>query len=146
VVVPADAIVSVEPAPELATLRDAAPETWRATIDALGAIARRHRVSCRAFGSVAWQGLTGLPYLSARSDLDVLFDLPQAIDVPRALDALLTDLAACAASAPMRIDGEVIRRDGAGANWQELHAARGEVVVKTASDVVLAPVRVFAEG
>jgi phosphoribosyl-dephospho-CoA transferase len=146
VVVPADAIRSVEPPPELATLRDIAPSTWRATIDSLAAIARRHHVRCRAFGSLAWQGLTGLPYLHERSDLDLLFELPQGTDVMQTLDALLNDLAACDATAPMRIDGEIIRTDGAGANWRELHASEGDVVVKTGTDVVLASVHEFAEG
>ncbi|CAD6559068.1 Phosphoribosyl-dephospho-CoA transferase [Paraburkholderia hiiakae] len=145
-VVPADAIISIERPPELATLRDVAPKAWRATIDMLDLIAQRHHVACRAFGSLAWQGRTGLPYLTGQSDLDLLFDLPATLDVHGALDALLSDIARCAAYAPMRIDGEVIRADGAGANWRELRAAKGEVVVKMATDVVLATVRVFAEG
>lgn len=144
-VVPADAIISVEPPPKLSMLRDVAPCTWRATIDELVSIARRHQVDCRAFGSLAWQGLTGLSYLSECSDLDLLFDLPRAMDVLDALEALLADVAMCDALAPMRIDGEVIRTDGAGANWRELHAAESDVIVKTA-DVVLATVRVFVEG
>jgi phosphoribosyl-dephospho-CoA transferase len=146
VTVPANAIVSIEPPPKLATLRCVAPDAWRSTIDALNAIARRHRVGCRAFGSLAWQGLTGQPYLSERSDLDLLFDLPGTHDVPGALAALLADVAACEAFAPMRLDGEVIRADGAGVNWRELHAAKGDVVVKTADDVVLATVSAFTEG
>jgi phosphoribosyl-dephospho-CoA transferase len=66
--------------------------------------------------------------------------------VPAALAALLAELAACDAAAPMRIDGEVIRPDGAGVNWRELHAGAGEVVVKTASNVVLASPQAFLEG
>jgi phosphoribosyl-dephospho-CoA transferase len=145
-VVPADAIVSTEPPPKLATLRAFAPDSWRVTIDALDAIAGRHHVAVRAFGSLAWQGLTGLAYLSESSDLDLLFDLPAATDVPGALRALLADVAGCEAFAPMRIDGEVIRADGAGVNWRELHAGEHEVAVKTAGKVVLATACAFAEG
>jgi phosphoribosyl-dephospho-CoA transferase len=146
VVVPADAITSIEPPPRLATLRNVAPDAWRATIGTLDSIARRHHVGCRVFGSLAWQGLTGLSYLSEHSDLDLLFDLPKATNVLGALEALLADIAMCDAFAPMRIDGEVIRMDGAGANWRELHAANGDVVVKMSTNVVLASARVFAEG
>nr|WP_246797391.1 malonate decarboxylase holo-[acyl-carrier-protein] synthase [Burkholderia perseverans] len=150
VVVPVDAIVSSEAPPALAALRDVAPETWRATIDALDALARRHRVGCRAFGSLAWQALTGLTYLSPGSDLDLLFELPAGSAGGReALAALLDGIATCDAAAPMRIDGELIRTDGAGANWREWHAARGEhdeIVAKTAAEVVLMTPRAFLEG
>ncbi|WLE58731.1 malonate decarboxylase holo-[acyl-carrier-protein] synthase [Burkholderia plantarii] len=158
VVAPVEAIVSSEAPPALAALRDAAPEAWRVTLDALDALARRHRVGCRAFGSLAWQALTGLTYLSAGSDLDVLFELPAgrpdagssgSAGGREALAALLDGIAACDAAAPMRIDGELIRADGAGANWREWHAARGEhdeIVVKTAAEVVLMTPRAFLEG
>ncbi|WP_429498259.1 malonate decarboxylase holo-[acyl-carrier-protein] synthase [Robbsia andropogonis] len=145
VVVPRDRIVSVAAPPTLASLVDVAPDPWRATIHALCALSSRHRVECRAFGSLAWQGLTSLPYLSAASDLDLLFDLPQGDYVTRTLDTLLSDIARCAAVAPMRIDGEIIRADGAGVNWRELHEAKGDVVVKRATDVVLLPAREFVE-
>lgn len=146
VMMPADAIESVELPPTLASLRDIAPAKWRPTIDAFDGLAHHHRVDCRAFGSLAWQGLTGLQYLSEQSDLDILLDLPVAADVPFALTALLADVAACDELAPMRIDGEVIRMDGAGVNWRELHAGIDEVVVKASSNVVLASPRAFVEG
>jgi phosphoribosyl-dephospho-CoA transferase len=146
VTVPADAIESVELPPTLASLRDIAPAKWRATIDALDAVARHHRVGCHAFGSLAWQRLTGLHYLSEQSDLDILLDLPTAGEVPVALAALLADVAVCDELAPMRIDGEIIRMDGAGVNWRELHAGVDEVVVKASSNVVLASPRAFVEG
>jgi phosphoribosyl-dephospho-CoA transferase len=146
VTLPAEAIKSVQLPPALASLRDIAPVKWHASIDALDAVARRYGVSCHAFGSLAWQGLTGLRYLSDQSDLDILFDLPLASDVPVALAALLADIAACDAVAPMRIDGEIIRMDGAGVNWRELHAGIDEVVVKSSANVVLASPRAFLEG
>ncbi|MBI0325650.1 malonate decarboxylase holo-[acyl-carrier-protein] synthase [Burkholderia plantarii] len=155
VVAPIEAIVSSEAPPALDALRDTAPEAWRATIDALDALARRHRVGCRAFGSLAWQALTGLSYLSAGSDLDLLFELPAgwseigSTQGREALAALLDDIAVCDAAAPMRIDGELIRADGAGVNWRESHAARGEhdeIVVKTSAEVVLMTLRAFLEG
>ncbi|MGV4690780.1 malonate decarboxylase holo-[acyl-carrier-protein] synthase, partial [Burkholderia pseudomallei] len=44
----------------------------RPTLARLRALADAHRVDCRVFGSLAWQTLTGLRYLSDESDLDVL--------------------------------------------------------------------------
>ncbi|MDN7803767.1 malonate decarboxylase holo-[acyl-carrier-protein] synthase [Burkholderia gladioli] len=146
----AEAIVSIERPPALDSLREVAPPAWRATLDALDAITRRHRIVCRAFGSLAWQGLTGLPYLSANSDLDLLFELPPGFDAAgdgmAMLAAMLDDVAACEADAPMRIDGEVIRVDGAGANWRELQAGQDAVMVKTATDVRLLAPRDFLAG
>ncbi|WP_414143825.1 phosphoribosyl-dephospho-CoA transferase MdcG domain-containing protein [Burkholderia stagnalis] len=46
------------------------------------------------FGSLAWQALTGEPYLSGTSDLDVLFPLPDAVQAATLLNGL--------APAPMR--------------------------------------------
>lgn len=151
VVAPEAAIVSVEPPPAIAGLRAAAPAGWRATLDRLDAIARRHGVGCRAFGSLAWQAMTGLTYLSSGSDLDLLFDAPVGPDAEAVLAALLDDVAALAdgGEVPMRIDGEVIRADGAGANWRELRTAltaRGEVVAKTPAGVALMSPCAFLDG
>ncbi|MEK6423860.1 MAG: malonate decarboxylase holo-[acyl-carrier-protein] synthase [Burkholderia gladioli] len=151
VVMPEASIVSVAPPPAVAQLGAAAPPAWRATLERLDAIARRHRVACRAFGSLAWQALTGLTYLSSSSDLDLLFDAPVGPDAEAVLAALLDDVAALAdgGEAPMRIDGEVMRTDGAGANWRELRTAlaqRGEVVAKTAAGVALLSPQAFLDG
>jgi phosphoribosyl-dephospho-CoA transferase len=37
----------------------------------------------------------------------------------------------------MRLDGEVLRADGAGVNWRELRSGRAEVALKTATEVAL---------
>jgi len=52
--------------------------------------------------------------------------------------APLAHFAACIdARAPVRLDGELVRADGAGANWRELRAGRPELALKTASRVLL---------
>jgi phosphoribosyl-dephospho-CoA transferase len=140
--VPPEQIVAYGALPTLDETARHAPAAWRACLGEAGALAARHQVSCRVFGALAWQTLTGLDYLHDGSDLDLLFDVPAEV---RALDALLAGLAALAARAPMRIDGELVRGDGAGVNWRELHAG-GEVVMKTATDVVLCDVDAFLEG
>ncbi|WP_430912461.1 malonate decarboxylase holo-[acyl-carrier-protein] synthase [Methylobacterium sp. sgz302541] len=118
--------VSRRTPPSLDALRTAAPDFWRPTLDALDALARSHGIACRAFGSLLWQGLTGLPYLSAASDLDLLWF---AGSVPR---AFLDGIARIEATAAMRIDGELVLPDGAGINWRELHGAApcAEVLAK----------------
>ncbi len=94
------------------------------------------------FGSLAWQALTGEPYLTGASDLDVFFPLPGAAHAA----TLLEGLAAIDARAPMRVDGELLRDDGAGVNWRELHAGLPDVAIKTAGGVALGPAAAFLAG
>jgi phosphoribosyl-dephospho-CoA transferase len=75
---------------------------------------------------LAWRALTGLDYLTDRSDLDLLLDVGGDTD----LDRLVSDMAAIETDAPMRLDGELMREDGAAVNWREFHAGAGEILVK----------------
>ncbi|WP_174935443.1 malonate decarboxylase holo-[acyl-carrier-protein] synthase, partial [Burkholderia lata] len=138
----ADALATVGPLPALADVLTAAPDAWHAALRELDALGARCGVQCRVFGSLAWQALTGERYLGESSDLDILFPLPAAAS--RA--ALLDGLAAIDARAPMRIDGELLRDDGAGVNWRELNARHPEVAVKTAIAVELMPADAFIGG
>ena len=117
--------------PPLLALRGTAPPAWHATIDAVLALGRAAGLAPRAFGSLLWQGVTGLSYLGAGSDLDLLWTVGDATD----LDGLLEGLARIDAAGPVRLDGEIVLPDGAGVNWREFHRARaapgGEVLAKT---------------
>ncbi|GEP05743.1 phosphoribosyl-dephospho-CoA transferase [Methylobacterium oxalidis] len=121
----------------------AAPEAWRPALDALLALGVRHGLAPRLFGGLLWQALTGLPYLSAGSDLDLLW--PVAGPVP---PDLLGGLAAIEAGAPMRLDGEILLPDGSGVNWRELTAAEpgGTVLAKRLDGVDLRPARTLLAG
>ncbi|MGY2048371.1 malonate decarboxylase holo-[acyl-carrier-protein] synthase [Methylobacterium sp. JK268] len=102
----------------LAEAAGACPEEWRPTVAEIGDLAARHALVPHLFGSLLWQVLTGLPYLAAGSDLDLLWPVPGAVP-----PGLLDGIAAIDARAPMRLDGEILLADGGGANWRELHAA-----------------------
>jgi phosphoribosyl-dephospho-CoA transferase len=104
-----------------------APKGWAPTLNTLDAVATRYGVEARVFGSLAWCWLTGLNYLSASSDLDFTLSLPR----PREFAELMTELAAIDNAAPMRLDGEMVRDDGAGVHWRELYSGAREVLVKT---------------
>lgn len=108
--------VAPHPAVSLVQARGAAPASWHPTLDALAAHGAAHGCRPRVFGGLLWQALTGLPYLSATSDLDLLWPGPVGA---RFLDGL----AAIEAEAPMRLDGEIVLADGFGVNWRELHGA-----------------------
>ncbi|HEF5872858.1 TPA: malonate decarboxylase holo-[acyl-carrier-protein] synthase [Burkholderia cenocepacia] len=140
--VAADALATIVPLPTVTDVLAAAPAAWHAPLRELDALGARCGVPGRVFGSLAWQALTGEPYLSTSSDLDIVFPLP----APASLAPLLDGLAATDARAPMRIDGELLRGDGAGVNWRELHARLPEVAVKTAMAVELMRADAFTGG
>ncbi len=130
---PAEAIASVRRLPELGMVIGTAPPRWRPHLANLAAIARDHDVHAGVFGSLGWQWLTGLPYLGPESDVDIAWALPRR----ERLGSLLDELAAIDTRSAMRIDGEVLRADGAGVNWRELRSGNAELALKTASDVML---------
>ena len=132
-------IASVAPLPYLADTIEAAPSAWRPFLNELVVVGQQHGVQLRVFGSLAWQYLTGLTYLGPGSDLDLVWTLPRRERIRR----LLGDLADIESRAPMRLDGELVRADGAGVNWREVHAGIPELALKTATDVVLCSIDDF---
>jgi phosphoribosyl-dephospho-CoA transferase len=135
-----EAISSVEPPLPLASCRATASASWLPTIDALLDFGRRIGIPPRVFGSFAWSALTGLDYVSAGSDLDLLWAVTPETD----FGALLTGLARIEANAPGRLDGELVRIEtNVAANWRELHAGADQILVKTIAGVALRPASVL---
>ena len=126
-------ILSITPPLALGIATQAAPPGWQPALDALGELATRYSVEVRVFGSLAWRALTGLDYLTANSDLDLLLHVRRDTD----LQCLAADIAAIEAAAPMRVDGEFVRDDGAAVNWREIHAGARELLVKSAGGVAM---------
>lgn len=120
-------IIEDAPPPLLAETAAAAPRRWQETIDRL----LRLCPATRTFGSLAWQHLTGLPYLSDTSDLDLLWPLSSA----RQANTLAPEIARIARQAPIKLDGEIVGPAG-GVQWRELIGdADGEVLVKGSAAV-----------
>jgi len=132
-------VVSVTPPVALSDARSFAPGGWAASLDKLAALSSQHSVEVRVFGSLAWRTLTGLDYVTAKSDLDFLLYVGGATD----LRALTAGIAVIETTAPMKLDGEIIREDGAAANWRDLHLNPKEVLVKTTDGVALMPIERF---
>ena len=129
----------------LADVRDIAPIAWRDAIDAIVSLAHSLALIPRVFGALLWQSLTGMTYLHAASDLDLLWPVADAA----ALDPLLDGLSRIEAAARVRLDGEVLT-SGGGVNWRELAAARrgrtGFVMIKSTDRVGLVPVGSLFSG
>jgi phosphoribosyl-dephospho-CoA transferase len=115
----------------LADAAAAAPLAWGATIAALLALGEAEGVRPRVFGSLLWQHLTGLAYLTDRSDLDLLWSIPDERTACRLADGL----SRLDAAGTVRIDGELEFADGAAVNWREWGAAGNELLVKTMDGV-----------
>ena len=134
---PADIIASAAP-PTLADAAAAAPAHWQETIGLLLQLLPE----TLTFGSLAWQHLTGLPYLSDSSDLDLLWPLSPA----RHAGTLPSDIGRIAKQAPMRLDGEIVGRAG-GVQWRELIGAdEDEVLVKGPAGVISTTRAAFLSG
>ncbi len=136
--IPHDGVLQRSPPPLLHAAARVADTGWRSTIASLLALGARTGVEPSAFGSLLWEHLTGLTYLSPRSDLDVLWSVPPRFDVL----SLVFGIAEVQRDAPLRIDGEVVFPDGSAVNWRELwnaHRAadRTTVLAKTMEGVRL---------
>jgi phosphoribosyl-dephospho-CoA transferase len=127
-----------------AQLREAAPFPAAAAIESLlpGAMRPAWRdvagalAGARVFGSYGWQLLTGMAYVHAHSDIDLLRPVADAADA----DAVAARLAAAPAVLP-RLDGELLFADGSAVAWREWQAWRaarsGEILVKRIDGVRL---------
>jgi phosphoribosyl-dephospho-CoA transferase len=127
--IPPDGVLQHSSPPALHATARAADPDWRSTIDALVDLGARSGVEPAAFGSLLWQHLTGLAYLSPHSDLDVLWPIPANFDV----HSLVCSIREIQSDATLRIDGEIIFPDGTAVNWRELwnayQAADGATVL-----------------
>jgi phosphoribosyl-dephospho-CoA transferase len=119
-------------------LREAArttPTEWRPVVAALLDLGDSIQIAPRVFGALLWQHATGLPYLSVRSDLDLIW----SISDERTALSLVERLLRLDAESPVRIDGELELPDGAGVNWRELAQSRpfqgDDLLVKTMDGV-----------
>ena len=120
-------------------LREAAPAVtpgWRTACAGLERQAAAD-LDLRVYGSLALQALTGAPYLTARSDIDLAFYPRDAAQLNHGL-ALLDHY-----SRQLPLDGEIIFPSGQAVAWKEWRNAvsapgRTRVLVKRIDCVLLA--------
>jgi phosphoribosyl-dephospho-CoA transferase len=141
VVQPED-IVAVQPPPLLGDVIGTAPQSWRPALRQIVDLGASHACEARVFGSLAWQFITGLVYLTETSDVDLLLSFSARSNVK----ALLGGLGNIEALAPMRLDGELIREDGAGVTWHEVRTSAEQILVKTLRDISLVEKHAYFQG
>jgi len=129
------AAVIVLPPVSLCDAARTAPAKWRLIISALLDLGETLKISPRVFGALLWEHTTGLPYLHAQSDLDLIWPISDE----RTARLLVERLRRLDAESPARLDGELQLPDGAGVNWRELAQnnddERSQVLVKTMEGV-----------
>jgi phosphoribosyl-dephospho-CoA transferase len=122
-----------------------APSAWQTALVELDAAAKDIGIELRVFGSLAWQALSGLPYLTAQSDIDLLWH-------PR-LNAQLQQgialLARWEQDSGIRADGEVLFGKNSAVSWREWATLKPDdeqrVLVKRESSAELVGTRELLE-
>ena len=135
-------ILTIQEPLSLASAREQAPRQWQQIFDELEFFAAHRGIELQVFGSLAWQALTGLDYLTLSSDIDLLFHVPSSAD----MELLSSEISKIEDNSPSRIDGEFIRRDGLAANWREFLPGGTDVLVKSMEGVALLDGRRFTAG
>lgn len=131
-----ESIVRSTAPPTLAHVRPHAPYEWRKDLALLARMAQAKDLDLRVFGSLAWQALTGLPYVTAYSDADLFVCLRDRVMLRHAIEILAgwERQTARRADAELWFPGE---RAVAWREWRDLSSDAGRVLVKTRSSVVL---------
>ncbi|PFH04544.1 phosphoribosyl-dephospho-CoA transferase [Collimonas sp. PA-H2] len=136
-------LADVERIEEPLTLRQALahmPAGWSGPLRAFAGDCLHSGIALRLYGSWAWQVLTRQNYVTAASDIDLLFAPRSTLEFSRGM-ALLAQHAA-----RLPLDGEVIFPDGRAVAWKECWQAMqagaeggivARVLVKTAVSVQL---------
>jgi len=121
-------------------LRDAvraAPAEWQPTVAALLDLGEAVGMTPRVFGAPLWEHVTGLPYLTAQSDLDLLWSISDERTAALVVEGLLR----LDAGGPVRLDGELELPDSGAVNWRELAQSVAnlgdKVLVKTMDGIAV---------
>jgi phosphoribosyl-dephospho-CoA transferase len=122
-----------------------APAEWRPALAELDDAAMDMELELRVFGSLAWQALSGMQYLTPQSDIDLLWH-------PRSRAQLQQGIALLARweqDRGLRADGEVLFGGSSAVSWREWATLKSgddqRVLVKRASSAELVAARELLE-
>ena len=122
-----------------------APAAWQPALAELDAVAIHNDIEFRVFGSLAWQALSGLQYLTPQSDIDLLWHPLSHMQLQQGI-ALL---ARWEQASGLRADGEVLFGGSSAVSWREWAALKSgddqRVLVKRVSSAELVAARELLE-
>ncbi len=138
---PPAAVIGQQSLPSLADVAAVAPPSWHAAFEGLWELGARFGVAPACYGSLCWEFLTGLHYVTPSSDLDVLWPATADTDLCLLLEAIAEIEGTFGG---LRVDGEVVLSGGRAVNWRELYKTLGpggpkHAVVKTIDGACLMP-------
>ena len=123
-----DDIERQQPGPLLGEIVHRLPQAWQPGAAELAVSLKELGVPAHVYGSSAMEVLTGLPCLTANSDLDVLFK-PEDKAAAKALCVRLNQLRLT--HPEFKVDGEVLNHAGDAVNWLELSQQRVQLLAKS---------------
>ena len=122
-----------------------APAAWQPALAELDFEATKVDLELRVFGSLAWQALSGIQYLTPQSDIDLLWH-PQS---HAQLQQGIALLARWEQDHGLRADGEVLFGGSSAVSWREWATLKSgddqRVLVKRASSAELVAARELLE-
>lgn len=122
-----------------------APAGWQSALAELDIAAANIDLEMRVFGSLAWQALSGLPYVTPQSDIDLLWRPLSNAQLQQGI-ALL---ARWEQDHWLRADGEVLFGASSAVSWREWATLQSgddqRVLVKRASSAELVAARELME-
>lgn len=111
-------VARVLPPLKLEAITAAIPAAWHGPFQALLQDASEQQLAFKVFGSGALQAMTGKPYITPASDLDLLFYPASRAQLQRALSVLEKH------AAHLPLDGEIVFPTGEAVSWKEWSMAR----------------------
>ncbi len=133
--VPASQVSRQAPPLALDTVVAHAPAIVRAALRELADAAHAQGPAPRVFGSFAWQALTGLAYVHAGSDLDLLW----RVSTPAQADGVVALLQPWEHRHGLRADGELLLPGDQAVNWREYAGAADRLLAKSFAGCRLLP-------
>jgi len=122
-----------------------APAGWQPALSELDTAAMEIDIELRVFGSLAWQALSGIQYLTPQSDIDLLWHPQSHAHLQQGI-ALLTQWEQ---TSGLRADGEVLFGGSSAVSWREWATLKSgddqRVLVKRASSAELVAARELLE-
>jgi phosphoribosyl-dephospho-CoA transferase len=144
-VVAANDIVRYTPPLRLADAIAHAPAAWQPALAELDAAAIHIDLELRVFGSLAWQALSGLQYLTPQSDIDLLWHPLSNTQLQQGIELL----ARWEQDRGLRADGEVLFGGSSAVSWREWSTLKSSddqrVLVKRESSAELVDARELLE-
>lgn len=138
-------IVRYAPPLRLADALAHAPAAWQPSLAELDAAATHIDIELRVFGSLAWQSLSCLNYMTEKSDIDLLWHPLSHTQLQQGI-ALL---GRWEKDHGLRADGEVLFGAGSAVSWREWATLKSgddqRVLVKRASSAELVDARELLE-